>query len=222
MRPKPRAERTADEWRQHADLVLGEAKHVAHIAVGVLRALRLVVYGQASVALPNCRAAEALHGIMVLHRGAIFLLDARPGSRQGLVDFAAGRDRRHPSHSRHFRFVGLVDFRDDISDRLCGLIFDGNQSRGVTCDLELLRHHQRDGLAGKEDLIVVERPEGGAGRGSLVGIFLGRRCDFRPIVVRKHLDHARHGECRAPIDTLDATLRDLTRDHHAISEIGHV
>ena len=73
LRPQPAAEGAADEGRQDAHLVLGEAEDIAYIAVAVLRALRLVIDGQASVFVPNRRAAEALHGIMVLHRRAIFL-----------------------------------------------------------------------------------------------------------------------------------------------------
>ena len=143
-------------------------------------------------------------------------------SRQSLVDIAAGRDRRPSSHSLTSAAKGFVELRVEISDRLFSLILDADQRCGKARDLELLRHHQRDGLAGKEDLLVVKRPERRAWRGSLVGVFLGLKSDIRPVVVREHLDHTGHCERGAPIDTLDAALRDLTRDDKAMSETGHI
>ena len=47
LRPQPATEGAADEGRQDPHLVLGEAEDIAHVVVAVLRALRLVVDGQA-------------------------------------------------------------------------------------------------------------------------------------------------------------------------------
>ena len=89
LRPEPGAEGAADEGGHDAHLVLGEAEDIAHIAVAVLRALRLVIDGQAFVFVPTRRAAQAFHGIMVLHRRAIFVRFADRRLGQSLVGIAA-------------------------------------------------------------------------------------------------------------------------------------
>jgi hypothetical protein len=89
IRPEPRTEGAPDIGRQDPHLVLGKPKHVAEVIVTVRSTLRFVVYGQASVALPHRRAPEALHGIVVLDRGAIFVPHPDGRARQGLLDIAA-------------------------------------------------------------------------------------------------------------------------------------
>ena len=221
LRAQAGAEAAAHEGRQNADLVLGETEDIADVVVAVLRALRLVVDGEAVIA-PNRRASKALHGIMMLDGRAVFLFDPDRRQRQGLIGIAAGRDWRHGRHALDLGHVSLLDLRIDVGNSLLCLIFDDDQRRRVAGDLELLRHDERDRLPGKEDILVVERAEWRAGRGRLVRIFLARGGDVRAIVVGEHFEDARHGECGAPIDALDAALGDLAPDRDAVSEMGNI
>ena len=100
--------------------------------------------------------------------------------------------------------------RVEIGDRLFLLIFDDDKRGRESRDLELLRDHQRYGLSGKENSLVVKWPEWRAWRGSLVAVFFVGGSDGGSVVVSEHLDHAGHCERGSPIDTLDAAFGNRT------------
>ena len=92
LRAQPRAERPADERRDDAQLVRGEAEHVAEVVLDVLHPLRLVVDGELAVLVPDHGRREQLHRVVMLDRHVVLRFDSHGGAGEG-----ASRRRRAAS-----------------------------------------------------------------------------------------------------------------------------
>ena len=160
VRPQRRAEAAAEIRHDHPYLGGGNAEDAVDIGLAVLRPLRLVVHDDALVAIPDDGGGVHLHRVVVLVGDAVFGFDA--GGRRGhrLADIAARLGRAALARSRLGRHIGLLAPRIELGLVGFFLIGHADQRGGESRGRHVLGHHQRDGLAAPQHIIIVERPEG--------------------------------------------------------------
>jgi hypothetical protein len=97
------------------------------------------------------------------------------------------------------------------------LTVDADKRRRKARGFEIVGNNQSHRLTAESDPIVVERPERRAGWGDFIAIFFVGRCQFRPTVMREHVEHAGDGQCVCGVDTQDAAFGDRRRHDETIS-----
>ena len=161
-----------------------------------------------------------LHRIVVLDGDAVFARHLVRGGGKGLLRIAARRRRRCDAGTLLGRHIGRVAHRCHIRGMRRLVVAHLHQRGGVAGSGEILRHHQRHGLAAVMDLGIVEGAEGRARRRHLVLVVLAAPGGAGPVLMGEDLYYAGHGQRRCGVDCGDLPAGDAAGHHDAVQQAG--
>ncbi len=154
-----------------------------------------------------------LHGIVVLHRRNVFLLDPVRCGSEGAGEIATRLWR----FGR--RFMGLIADGEQVGLMRLAVVLNPYQRARVARQLQGFSHHQRQRLAAVEHLVVVERAERRAFGGIVVFVGLVVAGDGRAVLVGQHQHHTGQRLGFTAVDVAHASTGDGARHHTAMQQV---
>ena len=213
------AERAADEWTDHPDLVERQPNRLRQTLPRHVDGLSGVEHSQFAAGIPHGYRRVRLHRIVVLDWRRIRLFDTDFGLRQGTHRIAARVVRLNAAH-RLMR-VRLSYVCVELGSRSLRLVFHVDQPGGELRLLQRLSHKQCDVLAGVVDDLALQGHDRLDGYASWADGGLQPRYLWR-VLVRHHAQHA--GCCLGSgrVQSRDATTCDRALDQRGVCHVFHL
>ena len=117
--------------------------------MNILHSLRLVVDGQFAILVPDDGRREQLHRVVMLDGHTIFRFELNRGCSEGFIRVASRR------RNVLLWLTGFFALFIQVGDMRRVVVFDPDERRRVTRQLEAVGDDERDGLCAVLDRVVV-------------------------------------------------------------------